>query len=384
MTQSFIVLGLGFGDEGKGRVVDYLASQYDDTLVIRFNGGHQAGHTVWHGGHPHIFASFGSGTFRDASTYISRYCTVYPRYFMNEYLALDKRGFHNPKIYIDPDAMITTIYDVVANKLYDIDNQQGTVGVGFGKTIERNEGHLCLRWRDVKYRSLFIEKVLNIHESYGSPGVKRHIQAEEIWKDACTVAEHVIEARFSDIMLNYGTHIYEGAQGIMLDQNFGLFPNVTRSNTTCQNTLDMLRSLGEINMFYVTRTYCTRHGVGWMPSETLEHSLDSTYLRDETNKDSGRQGEFRRGLLSLDLLKYAVECNRSILPIHREKENLFVTCCDQSGIYLQEEGSILSTDLAVKLGMGGKVYESHGISPGHRNIFLIAQLGDIAQLDRAT
>lgn len=363
MTQSFIVLGLGFGDEGKGRVVDYLASQYDDVLVIRFNGGHQAGHTVWRNGAPHIFSSFGSGTFREASTYISSHCTVYPKHFINELEALEARGF-NPKVYIDPDTMITTEYDVEANLRVEsgrAHNKHGTVGVGFGSTIERNEKHLCLKWRDIKYKNIFITKVMNIIDYYNKPGINWGSHAESIWEDATKVANYVTEARFCDIMLDYGTHIYEGAQGIMLDQNYGFFPNVTRSNTTCKNTVNMLRSLSEVNMVYVTRTYATRHGTGWMPSETLRHPLDHKYLMSETNRGGGQQGEFRTGLLSLELLKYAIECNRSILPIYKENESLFVTCCDQTPLFLEDDQPILSTTLASKLDIRGKVYDSHGV-----------------------
>jgi len=80
-----IVVGLGYGDEGKGLTTDFLCGQSKFPLVIRFNGGHQAGHTVvTKDGVRHVFSSFGAGTLRNAPTYWSRYCTFSPAYLLYE------------------------------------------------------------------------------------------------------------------------------------------------------------------------------------------------------------------------------------------------------------------------------------------------------------
>ena len=136
-----VVLGLGFGDEGKGLVTDYLCPQHDDTLVVRFSGGHQSGHTVVSkDGKKHTFAQFGSGTLRGVPTFWSKECTIHPAGMIKEYEALKKLGV-DPVIFIDPLAPLTTFYDVFYNKALEISRKKahGSCGVGFGATIERHE-----------------------------------------------------------------------------------------------------------------------------------------------------------------------------------------------------------------------------------------------------
>jgi adenylosuccinate synthase len=86
------VIGLGFGDEGKGMFTDYLCSQLPDAMVVRFSGGHQAGHTVEYKNKRHVFANFGSGSLRGNPTYWSKHCTVEPLGLFNELDILNRRG----------------------------------------------------------------------------------------------------------------------------------------------------------------------------------------------------------------------------------------------------------------------------------------------------
>src|SRR5574343_932195 len=102
-------IGLGFGDEGKGITVDYLASQSPDSLVVRYSGGQQAGHTVCLNGIRHVFSNFGSGSLRGLPTYWSEHCTVDPVGIMNELNILTEQGI-NPILYIDGNAPVTTPY----------------------------------------------------------------------------------------------------------------------------------------------------------------------------------------------------------------------------------------------------------------------------------
>jgi adenylosuccinate synthase len=116
--------------------------------------------------------------------------------------------------------------------------------------------------------------------------------------------------------------IFEGSQGLLLDQHYGFFPNVTRSNVGSKNILKLTKELPKF--FAVTRAYQTRHGNGPMTNESLSLSLLETI--DETNRWNKYQGSFKTSVLDLDLLEYAVEKDH-VLSNHRD--NLVITCLDQ-------------------------------------------------------
>lgn len=323
-----LVLGLGFGDEGKGLTTSYLSSlDPKHSLTVRFNGGHQAGHTVVFEGKRHIFSSFGSGTLQCVPTLISRYCTVYPVALMNEYNALKDMGI-DPAIYIDPLAMVTTPLDVIHNQKTAARGE--TVGVGVGATVERHEKHYRLYFQDLYNDTVFHAKMRNIRDYY--------------YKGLDESARGIFELAVSDMrkiknifmfnnraMLdaNYDHIILEGAQGILLDQDFGFFPHVTRSYTTSRNALEWIKEqdLPNPDIYYVTRSYQTRHGSGFMSPGRL--SLDLKNNEQESNVNHTWAGPFRTGFLDGDLLWYALGCDGYF---HQGlKRNLVITCLDQTG-----------------------------------------------------
>src|SRR5262245_8541204 len=105
VKKAFIIVGLGFGDEGKGLATDYFCSRHKNALVIRFNGGQQAGHTVFFkSGRKHIFSNFGAGSLRGVPTYWSKYCTFSPGFFLDELKLLKI----SPKFFIDKCCPVTT------------------------------------------------------------------------------------------------------------------------------------------------------------------------------------------------------------------------------------------------------------------------------------
>ena len=131
------VIGLGFGDEGKGVVTDFLCSRDPgSTQVVRFSGGHQCGHKVIKDDVEHVFASFGSGTLRGCPTFWSRHCTFDPVGFWKEYALLQEKGVV-PRIHIHPECPVTTIYDVYANR-HAVEVEHGTTGTGFFQTKKRH------------------------------------------------------------------------------------------------------------------------------------------------------------------------------------------------------------------------------------------------------
>lgn len=137
-----IVVGLGFGDEGKGLTTSFLCSQTKNPLVVRFNGGHQAGHTVVYKDQRHVFSNFGSGTLQGVPTYWSEFCTFYPVTFLKEFELLS--SVVDPVIFINPLCPVTTPFDVEDNRVYEETHQHGSVGVGFGATLQRQQDHYKL------------------------------------------------------------------------------------------------------------------------------------------------------------------------------------------------------------------------------------------------
>lgn len=312
------VIGLGFGDEGKGLTVDYLASRHPDSLDIRFSGGHQVGHTVVSGDKRHVFSNFGSGTFRGVSTYWSEHCPVCPRGIINELADLKDKCGLLPDIYIDCDAPLVTPMDRNSNRSLEKDNKHGSCGVGFGTTIQREEDFFSLRFEDIFYPDILEARLKNISQYY----YKLEEFDFEDFLDCCAIIRKykgIVPTR--GIPDGFSDFIFEGSQGLLLDQRYGFFPNVTRSNIGSKN-IEAFE--GNIEWFLVTRAYQTRHGNGFMTNEELSHNIKSD--ENETNVSHEYQGEFRRTLLDVSLLEYAI--NKDRLIRESRNKNLVITCLD--------------------------------------------------------
>ena len=326
-----IVLGLGFGDEGKGAHVNYLCGRANKPLVIRFNGGHQVGHTVVYDDKRHPFSNFGSGTLRGAPTYWSEFCTVSPIGVQKEGKVLRDLGV-NPTVYFNANAMVTTPFDVLMNYKLEELNFHGSVGVGFGQTIQRNEDHYHLYVRDLLYPNIRDAKLKLIQEKYYGYPSPLNVKAQKLVDDFVAACDELVQ-RYQVVNSLEGLYdhdfIMEGGQGILLDTDYGFFPHVTRSNCVARNAITLLNSLDlklNLHTYYMTRAYQTRHGNGPMTNE----DLDNDFIIDnpnETNTDSGMQGKFRKTVLDLDLLKYAVHCDAYENP--DSERTLVITCLDQ-------------------------------------------------------
>lgn len=367
-----IVLGLGYGDEGKGLVTSFLCSRAMghglQPLVVRFNGGHQAGHTVVYNGVRHVFSSFGSRTLQGVPTYWSEKCTFYPTAFANEYLELIEKPLPNPpRFYIHPLCPVTTPMDVRANQYIEKGIRHGSVGVGFGTTVQRHESHFKLHVQDLFYDSVLKEKLKLISKVY----YKHHdILDDELQAEIDMFIEtvHFIRSKIilsdSSIISRY-TPIFEGAQGILLDQDFGFFPHVTRSNTTSKYARELIGS--RYPVVYVTRSYATRHGNGPLSREGEEVILKNN--EEETNKSHEYQGEFRKAPLDHDMLNYTLSCDSTFSS--ESPKYLFVTCQDQHNIELS---SLISKINGGKSMFRG-IYSSYGPSASDIRLSLINDHG---------
>ncbi|HRZ19664.1 MAG TPA: adenylosuccinate synthetase [Methanofastidiosum sp.] len=362
-----IVVGLGLGDEGKGSVTSHLCGRASSPIVIRYCGGHQAGHTVqMSDGRRHVFQSFGSGTLRGIPTYWSKNCTFYPIGFVRELYDLQAMKIE-PRIYVDPLAPVTTVYDVLYNQALEIARssyKHGSVGVGVGPTFERHETINKIYFRDLYYTDILQHKLKQIKEYYinkvkmekSLPILKKTIEshykknkfalAEKNFLDSVDIIrdyKRLSEKVSFDIFhrMGFRDFILEGAQGTLLDKDFGFFPYVTRANTSIKNALDLLeenklsdfrdRTITTVN--YVIRAYATRHGAGPLFTEGIIDHLKEGIV-DQTNQNNEWQGVLRRGCLDKDTLIYALNTNRQYYETI--KEHLYITCMDE----LKDKNSI--------------------------------------------
>jgi adenylosuccinate synthase len=341
MKRATVVIGANYGDEGKGVIVDYLASKLaTGKVVVRFNGGAQAGHTVvTPEGKRHVFSHFGAGTLTGAATYLAKHFVCNPLLFWKEAKQLEGHGA-STVIAADPRCYVTTPYDMLINQAVEEARgakRHGSVGVGFGETIERNRYPAFQLWKDdLKDHDKLTEKLRLIRDKWlptrcaqlGIPTIQKadyRLTDELLDKTiaACAAFESVVGTAGAEF-IERKEIIFEGAQGLCLDMDSKNFPHVTRSNTGLKNVVPLARALGlSLDVIYVTRAYLTKHGAGPLPNE---HTPDPPVI-DETNTEHPYQGVFRFAPLDVAELKERVAADLALLP--GASHSIALTCTDQ-------------------------------------------------------
>lgn len=305
------VIGLGFGDEGKGLVTNYLSLLDPYAAVVRYSGGQQAGHTVVKGEVRHVFSSFGSGTLNGAPTYWTEFCTVDPVGLCNELGVLLAKGIA-PKLFINGKCPVTTPMDKNMNQFTDAHN--GTCGVGVGTTKQREEDHYSLLFEDI-FNPTILNIKLGLIQNYYQDFC--HLMVFNDYLEAIRTAPQI---KLFEELPFVNSKIFEGSQGLLLDQNYGFFPHVTRSNVGTPNILDLS---SRPDCYAVTRAYQTRHGNGPMTNTHIPHKIKANPL--ETNVYNEWQGELRTSILDLDLLKYGISKD---YYLNKNRHTLVITCID--------------------------------------------------------
>lgn len=343
-----IVIGSSFGDEGKGLTTNWLCIQRNfnaNKIVVRFSGGQQAGHTVINNGVKHVHSSYGSGTMNGIETYLTEDCTLYPNYIFRETVKLKEKGVNPPKIIANPFTKVTTPADIAYGRIMETKKNHGSCGMGVGATMHRNNttGYKLYAF-DINYPELFLAKVNNISKYYQSllsPMDKiffLEIEEQEMKLFAETYSTS-FKVEDYDYLYRYNELIFEGSQGILLDMDHGIFPNVTYASTTSKNALKICKKLKikNIEIFYVTRCYQTRHGNGWMSNES---PIDLVNNQEEINVENPYQGKFRTGELDYRLLNHAIGID--LLYSQKYKHSLVMTCLDQRPKPMLKSGLIHS------------------------------------------
>jgi adenylosuccinate synthase len=305
--------------------------------VVRFSGGQQAGHTVMRDGKKHICSNFGSGVLQDVPTYLTEHCTFYPNTIAKERAILQDKGI-NPLLYIHPLAKLTTPYDVAHNRFREQKLGHGSCGLGIGSTMARNitTGYK-LHAIDLEFPIILAQKLKQISNYYASnlglgenETYLKFVEEEtEKWNYSFRnmKGDQFLFVQDYEMLNNFDTVIFEGSQGIMLDMDHGIFPNVTFANTTSKNAIEVCKKLGvKPEIYYITRCYQTRHGAGWMSNED---SIPLINNEEEINVNNEWQKNFRTGEIDYDLLNYSLEVDRIYSSEYVKNTNLVVTCLDQ-------------------------------------------------------
>jgi adenylosuccinate synthase len=348
MKKISVIIGANWGDEGKGVMTDYLCNAH--TLNVRFNGGAQAGHTVvTPTGVRHVFHHFGSGTLRGAKTFLSSHFITNPILFAKELKGLHNSGIY-PTIFIDEKSLVTIPFDMMINQAIEVkrgDKRHGSCGVGICETIDREfsrieVGHIKLlsdayltsllrntrdNWVPHRLKSLGLTKE-DIPYLMSETIIERFIEDFRYLKhnSMITTWEEIYAKHW------FNDFVFEGAQGLQLDQDNKQFPHVTRSKTGITNVINMLSSvryIKEIDVFYMSRVYATRHGAGPLKNELKK--LPYGKVIDETNQPNPHQGTLRFAPLEVhDLIEEITKDikNKQEFTIN---PNICFTCIDQLG-----------------------------------------------------
>lgn len=321
-----VVIGANFGDEGKGLLTDYLCSE-GAGMVVRFNGGAQAGHTVvTPDNERHVFRHIGSGTLCDVPTFLSQFFVCNPILFHEEREQLIALGYH-PVVYAHPECLVTTFADMFINQAREnarAGARHGSCGIGFHETIQRSKiPELKITMADLWNGGTRLEEQLaEICGKYAAFRTGEKIDVPggiEAFIECCNHFANCVNP------LGIGQcvdPVFEGAQGLLLDQNNKeYFPHLTHSNTGMTNVNILCKQAGitEKEIYYVSRTYLTRHGAGPLPGAD-----DSLTYFDETNRPNPFQGTMR--FAKLDYGELHKRCEQDCGGIGYK---LALTHCDQ-------------------------------------------------------
>lgn len=337
---AYITVDLGFGDSAKGATIDYLSHKYPENVVIRYSGGSQAAHNVVQpDGRHHTFHQIGSGSFVATSkTFLSKYMLINPTSFLDEIKALqdvsvDVAG----RVFVSEDAQVILPWYATATKVREIlrgNKVHGSTGEGVGEARrDALSQKQVLHVKDLLSDNLYdmLETLFDNKEKELVSIIKSHKMDNTTQEDLYDLFQTSFLYEELPLLLNdmktflskvtvvndlylkelskTNTLLFEAAQGVLLDEYYGFHPYNTWTNTTSHNAAELLKLIDykeSVHTYGLIRAYQTRHGAGPMPSELTHMSKDIIELHNGADKWTG---EFRKGLLDLVLINYALTIN---------------------------------------------------------------------------
>jgi adenylosuccinate synthase len=315
-----VLLGLQWGDEGKGKVVDVLTPHYD--IVARFQGGPNAGHTLEFEGQKYVLRSIPSGIFQGGKVnIIGNGVVLAPDLFMQEAKELEKSGHPlHERLHISKKAHLIMPTHRVLDAAYEAQkgkSKVGTTGKGIGPTYTDKVSRVGLRVGDIleNFDQKYAAAKARHEAILKSLGFEYDItEVEKTWLEGVEYLRQFpivdSEHEIGNFLREGKSVLCEGAQGTLLDVDFGSYPFVTSSNTICAGACTGLgigpNKIGEV--YGIMKAYCTRVGAGPFPTELFDET--GKKIRDLGHEYGAVTGRERRcGWIDLVALRYAIMVN---------------------------------------------------------------------------
>jgi adenylosuccinate synthase len=323
MAKNVVVVGTQWGDEGKGKIVDWLTDEADG--VVRFQGGHNAGHTLVIGGRKTILRLIPSGILRpDVACYIGNGVVLSPQALLAEIDELQAAGVDAmSRLSISGNCPLILDYHVALDKARELKKgagKIGTTGRGIGPAYEDKVGRRAVRAQDLFDAQRFAERVIEALDFHNFV-LTRYLDAERIDPqqviDATLALGERLKPMIADVSYRLNAEmgqgrrfLFEGAQGALLDVDHGTYPFVTSSNTVA-GAAAAGAGVAPQRLDYVlgiTKAYATRVGSGPFPTELLDATGE--HLRNKGNEFGSVTGRPRRcGWFDAAALRRSVQLN---------------------------------------------------------------------------
>jgi adenylosuccinate synthase len=324
MSKNVVVLGTQWGDEGKGKIVDLLTEQV--SAVARFQGGHNAGHTIWVDGVKTALHLIPSGILRDGvKCLIGNGVVVSPEALLKEVGELEARGVPvRQRLSISPSCPLILPYHIAMDQARELakgeDKKIGTTGRGIGPAYEDKVARRSVRVGDLLHPERFAEKLREMVDYYNFILVNYYktnaVDYDTVLADATRMGEEIkpmiadVTGMLHDFRRAGKNIMFEGAQGALLDVDHGTYPYVTSSNTTAGGVATG-SGFGPLYLDYVlgiTKAYTTRVGSGPMPTE-LDCKVGQ-HLSAKGHEFGTTTGRARRcGWFDAMVVKHSVQIN---------------------------------------------------------------------------
>ena len=315
----YTIVGTQWGDEGKGKIVDWISSKAD--LIVRYQGGNNAGHTIKVDDKVYKLNLLPSGIINNKKCAIGNGVVLDPWALINEINNLKKDGIivNNKNLYIaDNVCLILPIHKILdeINENNRGDKEIGTTKKGIGPAYEDKVGRRAIRICDLKYPSLLKQKIDNLFDFHKDKIFKNNKFLDNYYEELLSMSDYLnsfsvpLWKIINDLGKNNKTIVFEGAQGSMLDIDFGTYPYVTSSNTISGQIFSGTGFSNRNNhkIFGITKAYTTRVGSGPFPTELNDNIGE--YL-GEKGKEFGTVTKRKRrcGWFDSVLLKQTIKLN---------------------------------------------------------------------------
>ena len=363
MSNNTLILGLQWGDEGKGKIVDNLSESFN--VVCRFQGGHNAGHTIKVDGQQTVLHLIPSGILHENANCLIGNGVVLALDALNDEInkLKDKGISFNRRFFVSSACSLILPTHIAIDKVRDIKESIGTTGRGIGPAYEDKVGRRAVRFGDLSDEKLLrdkIELLVNFHnrllvDIYKTDPYKPDDVFEEVYKFKSLYEDYCVDSQnlMYEFIKEKKSILFEGAQGTLLDIDHGTYPYVTSSNTIAGGVSTGLGIGPKFidRIIGITKAYTTRVGEGPFITELFDEN--GTHLAKKGNEFGATTGRARRcGWLDLVALKKAVFTNSvtdlciTKLDVMDElKEiNMCIEYSDTQPIYKTFDGWLSSTE----------------------------------------